>query len=59
MLPADGVAAPEDLLVGRPVLADLVLQLLLYGPQGLAFDAAEFGGFVLYAEKEGVLVFDG
>ena len=59
VLAACGVPAPEDLGVSLPVLADLVLQLVLYARQGLVLHAAELRGLVLYAEQEGVFVLDG
>lgn len=59
MLPADGVAAGQNLPVGLPALADLVFQLFLDNLQWRAFDAAEPRGLVLYAEQERVLGLDG
>ena len=58
MLATDGVAAFKDFSIRLPASADLGSQLLLDARQGLAFHAAELRGLVLYAEQEGVLVFD-
>ncbi len=59
VLPADGVAAPDDLLVGLPVFADLPRYLLLDRREGGLADAADPGGLVLDPEQDFVLVFDG
>ena len=59
MLVARGVAALEYLRVRLPVFADLLLQLAFDPFEGPALYAAELRGFILYAEKERVLVFDG
>ena len=59
MLVPGRVAAFENLRVRLPALADLGAQLGFNLFQGLAFDAADLRGLVLYAEQERVLVFDG
>ena len=59
MLPAYGVAAPDNLLVRPPVLADLSRYLVLDGREGGLFDSADPGGLVLDPEQDFVSVFDG
>ncbi len=56
MFGSDGVAAPDDHRVRFPGVAYLRLDLLLYPRQGNPFHAAEYGGLVLDAQQDEVLV---
>ncbi len=57
MFGSDGVAAPNDHRVRSPGgVAYLRLDVLLYPCQGSLFHAAAYGGLVLDAEQDEVLV---
>ncbi len=58
MLGAYGVATVSDRRVRPPSVAGLRPDLLLYLRQRVSLHAADFGGFVLDAEQDEVLVLD-
>jgi hypothetical protein len=58
MLPADGVAPPEYLVVGLPAIADLFFHLLLDAGERLVTHVTYSRRLVLDAEKYGVLALD-